>query len=69
MNDDLIQEIKKMNKLLALVLTKEQDQKITITQLYSAGFKQKEIADLLNTTELAVKSILYRQRKGGNKNR
>ncbi|MBN8585871.1 MAG: hypothetical protein J0M37_12325 [Ignavibacteria bacterium] len=60
---DLLNEIKKMNKLLALLITKDQEPIKSITQLTSAGYTQSETADILNTTKKAVEMALYRNKK------
>ena len=64
MNDELLIEIKKMNKLLALNLTKDQPQNDKILTLSNAGFKPKEIADLIGTTSNTVRVALSRMKKG-----
>jgi transcriptional regulator len=63
MNDELLKEIKKMNKLLAFNLTKGQDKVVSILQLVGAGYTQSEVATILGTTAKAVESALYHHKK------
>lgn len=63
MEKELINEIKKMNKLLALFLTSQQDSIKSIKQLKIAGYTQPEIAELLVTSKKAVEMALYHDRK------
>lgn len=63
MTSDLVSEIKKMNKLLVLLITKELQQTEKIALLAKAGFGQKEIADLVGTTSNTVGVALNRLKK------
>lgn len=69
MEDELLKEIKKMNKLLVLVLVKGQDKIISILQLTAAGYTQSEIGDLLGIARKSVENAIYnykiKQKKNG----
>ena len=60
MTTELIQEMKKMNKLLVLMATKGLAQNEKIAMLSNAGFAQKEIADFVGTTSNTVNTTLNR---------
>lgn len=60
MTTELINEIRKMNKLLVLMATKDLQQIDKIKVLASAGFAQKEIADFLGITGNTVNTTLNR---------
>ncbi len=60
MNNDLVIEIRRMNKLLALMATKDLPQIEKIGLLASAGFAQKEIAEFLGVTSNTVNTTLNR---------
>ncbi|MDP2036358.1 MAG: hypothetical protein Q8L04_03180 [Ignavibacteria bacterium] len=61
--NDLVDEIKKMNRLLALVLVKDLKTNDKFIALNDAGYQPKEIADLLNTTANTVRVTLSNARK------
>lgn len=63
MTTELIQEIRKMNKLLVLMATKDLPQIEKIGILAKAGFGQKDIADLVGTTTNIVGVTLNRLKK------
>lgn len=63
MTTELIQEMRKMNKLLALMATKDLQQNEKVGVLSDAGFAQKEIADLLGITANTVNTTLNRLKK------
>lgn len=67
MNDELIREIKKLNKLLILLLTKDLPQNEKIQFLDKSGFSPKDIAEIINTTPNTVRVTLARLRKGTKK--
>jgi hypothetical protein len=63
MNDELLIEIKKLNKLLILLLTKDYSQINKIQLLNKAGFTPKEISELLGTSPNTVSVALVRINK------
>jgi DNA-directed RNA polymerase specialized sigma24 family protein len=63
MTTELVQEIRKMNKLLVLMATKDLPQTEKIAFLAKAGFGQKEIAELIGTTSNTVGVALNRIKK------
>ena len=67
MTNDLTNEIKKMNKLLVLIFTKDMSQTNAISFLSKSGFQPKEIADLLGTTSNTVSVVLNKLKKNGKK--
>ena len=60
--DELIKEIRNMNKLLVLFLTKDQNQTTTIVTLDSAGFRPSEIAGLLGAKLSTVTGVLSKKK-------
>lgn len=69
MNKELIDEIKKTNKLLVILATKDLSQTDKIIMLNKVGFGQKEIADLVGTTSNTVGVTLNRIKKSSKKNK
>lgn len=67
MKDEFVEEIKKLNKLLILLLTKELPQNEKIAFLDKSGFQPKDIAEILNTTPNTVRVSLARIRKNSKK--
>lgn len=67
MKDELTEEIKKLNKLLILLLTKELSQNEKIIFLDKSGFQPKDIAEIINTTPNTVRVTLAKIRKNSNK--
>jgi len=67
MNAELIEEIKKTNKLLVIMATKDLSQSDKIALLSKVGFGQKEIADLVGTTSNTVGVTLHKLKKTGKK--
>lgn len=67
MTTELLQEMRKMNRLLVLMVTKDLQQNEKIGLLSSAGFPQKEIADFLGTTSNTVNTTLNRLKKTNKK--
>lgn len=63
MTADLTEEIKKTNKLLALMATKDLQQPEKIKLLSQVGFGPKDIADLIGTSSNTVAVTLTRLRK------
>ncbi|MEO8514047.1 MAG: hypothetical protein ABI543_10835 [Ignavibacteria bacterium] len=63
MAEEFVEQIKKMNKLLVLIFTKDMSQKDKILSLNKVGFKQKEIADFIGTTSNTVNVELNRSKK------
>jgi DNA-binding CsgD family transcriptional regulator len=72
MPDELMQlaaEVKRTNRLLALLLTKGERQKSAIATLKSAGFAPKEIAAILGTTPGTVSVALSNMKRKGSARR
>lgn len=66
--EEILQELRRISKLLALAATKDQSQRDRIALLSSIGFQPKEIADLLGTTPGTVSvtlSIMKKKGRGG----
>ncbi len=61
--EEILQELRRISKILVLTATKDQTQKDRITLLSSIGFEPKEIADLLGTTPNTVRVALVDIRK------
>jgi uncharacterized protein YjaZ len=68
MENEILLELKKMNKLLALNLTKDQDALKSIFQLKNAGYSHLETAEIIGTTKKAVDMAIYHNKKKINKN-
>lgn len=56
--EEILQELQRITKLLALTVTKGQIQKDQIVALSGIGFQPKEIAELLGTTPHTVSVTL-----------
>jgi DNA-binding CsgD family transcriptional regulator len=67
MTTELVHEIKKMNKLLVLMATKDLSQTEKIELLNKVGLGQKEIAELVGTTRNTVNVTLNRLKKTNSK--
>lgn len=65
METELINELKKMNKLLILLLIKDLERNEKIKFLSEAGFQPKDIASIINTTANVVSIQLTKLRKKG----
>lgn len=65
MNDEILNEIKKLNKLLVLILMKDFKKNEKILFLNSSGFPPKEIAEILGTTSNSISVTLNRLKKRG----
>ena len=66
--NEILQELQRISRLLVLIATKGQVQKDAIADLSRAGFQPKEIADLLVTTPNTVSvalSTLKKKTRGG----
>ncbi len=61
--EEILQELRRISRLLVLTATKEQTQKDRIALLSNIGFQPKEIADLLDTTPGTVSVTLTAIRK------
>jgi DNA-directed RNA polymerase specialized sigma24 family protein len=62
--DEILQELRRISKLLALTATRELKQQTEkIELLYNIGFQYKEIADLIGTTPGTVSVALARIKK------
>jgi DNA-binding CsgD family transcriptional regulator len=65
--DEILQELRRISKLLVLTATKDQTQKDRIVLLSRIGFEPKDIASLLGTTPGTVSvtpSIIKKKAKG-----
>jgi predicted transcriptional regulator len=65
MKDELIELIKKNNKLLALMITKDLTQIEKMITLNKVGFLPTEIAELIGSTANSVRVALAKARKRG----
>lgn len=63
--DETLAAIQRMNRLLALVATKDEDTKDKVLMLTRAGYTQNEIAELLGMKPSAVSMTVVRYRRGG----
>lgn len=62
--EEILKELRRISKLLSLAVTKDQDQqKDRVDTLSHAGFKPKEIADLLDTNPNIVRAVLSQIKK------
>jgi len=61
--DEILQELRRISKLLALTVTRDMKQREKIELLSGIGFQPKEIADLIGTTPNTVSVILAGIRK------
>ncbi len=69
MEEQIIEELKTIKKLLALIATGDQPQKESISALSRLGFQPKEIAELLGCTPNAVRVALHTIRSKKKANR
>ncbi len=60
---ETLQELQRISKLLALLVTSELKQREKINLLSGAGFRPKEIADLIGTTPKIVSAELSNIKK------
>jgi DNA-binding CsgD family transcriptional regulator len=67
MNEELLNEFIKLNKLLILLLTKDLSQNNKILFLSNSGFSPKDIGELLNTTRNTVSVTLNQLKKRSKK--
>lgn len=64
LNDgEVLNELRRIAKLLTLIATKDQTQKERIEVLAGLDFQPKEIADLIGTTANAVRVAMSRKRR------
>jgi len=61
--NEILQELQRISKLLALTVTRELKQREKIELLSSIGFQPKEIANLIGTTPGTVSVTLVNIRK------
>lgn len=66
-NEEIILELKKVNKLLALIATQGRTQTDKIILLSQIGLTPKEIADILGITSNFVSVTLHHSRKSKKK--
>jgi DNA-directed RNA polymerase specialized sigma24 family protein len=64
-NDEILAELRRIEKLLVLIATKNQKQKEQVRLLDSMGFQPKEIGELLGITANAARVALHSVRKKG----
>jgi hypothetical protein len=63
LDNEILNEMKKTNKLLVLLLTKDFSQTDKITIMNKAGFQPKEIADMIGTSNNVVSVTLNKIKK------
>jgi DNA-binding NarL/FixJ family response regulator len=61
--DQILQELKRISRVQVLIATRGQTQKDSIVDLARIGFQPKEIADLLGTTPNTVSVALSTLKK------
>ncbi len=66
MNDDILSEIKRTNKLLAISIVANLSFNEKITTLTKLGFTQQEIADVLGTTKATINTQIQKIKKTKN---
>lgn len=59
----ILDELKKMNKLLALLVTEGKTREHGVGSLSGAGFMPKDIAEILGIAPNAVSVVLYQSKK------
>lgn len=64
MEDDVLNELKSIKKLLALQSVKDKDFKEQVLLLNSVGFQPKEMGEILGKTANSVSIALHRVKKG-----
>jgi DNA-binding NarL/FixJ family response regulator len=62
-NNEILEELRHITKILALIATKDQPQKDQIQTLANIGFQPKDIAEMLGTTANTVRVTLTAIRK------
>jgi DNA-binding CsgD family transcriptional regulator len=62
-NEEILEELRRITKLLTLSITKNQTQKEQIQTLSAIGFQPKEIAEFIGTTANTVRVTLTSIRK------
>ena len=60
---DILNELRRITKILALIASQNKTQKEQIDVLSNAGMQPKEIADILGTTPNTVRVTLAKTRK------
>lgn len=65
--EEILQELRRISKLLSLTVTRDLMQKEKIELLANVGFQPKEIADLIGTTPHTVSVTLFDIRKKAKK--
>lgn len=66
-NQEILNELKKMNKLLSLLATSGRNQVERITLLNRLGFGPKEISELLGISPNQVSVTLHNEKKKSKK--
>ena len=62
-NIEILEEVRRITKLLVLIATRDQKQKEQIRMLSNIGFQPKDIAQLLGTTRNTVNVTLAEIRR------
>lgn len=68
MDKEILQTLKEIVMLQAILVRRGTLQSTTIQEMGSAGFSPKRIAELLNTSSNTVNVALHHARKAKNKN-
>lgn len=63
MNEELLNEVKRTNRLLVVMATKDLSQTDKIDTLYKAGYSPKEIAEMIGTTSNTVNVTINKLKK------
>lgn len=61
--EELLLEIKKMNKLLVQLLIKDMEKNEQVNMLVKSGYKYKDIGEILDISENTVKVHTFNKRK------
>ncbi len=63
MPDKYLQEVEKMNEIMQALNTLPESQRVAFTLSKIDGFTNSEIAETMNTTTIAIESLIYRAKK------
>jgi DNA-directed RNA polymerase specialized sigma24 family protein len=63
MDKEILEELKKMNILLASIAIKDQDKAKSALLLTNVGYTQNDIAKILGISRKAVEMAIYRSKK------
>jgi DNA-binding CsgD family transcriptional regulator len=67
LNEELLNEVKRTNRLLVVMATKDLSQTDKIDTLYKAGYSPKEIAQMVGTTGNTVNVTINKLKKASAK--